>query len=267
MRLQVKLKAFNAEVFPLNYYYPLSAAVYKLLQFGSPEFSEFLHEIGFPLEGKTYKLFNFSLQFDSFKIENGHIRLLSPEAFLFISSPLVDDFVRNFVLGTFKQQYIEINNQGIGASFEIEQMESKPLPQFSESEKFYLRSPMVLSTHKIRNGKEEQHYFRYYDNINRISEVFNSNLINKYKLVHGENFEPEALRFTWDYDFIDQRLSKNKKVTKKISIKRPGERPVEVIANEIPFYLEGSPELMKIGYESGFGEKNSMGFGMAEVVR
>jgi CRISPR/Cas system endoribonuclease Cas6 (RAMP superfamily) len=33
-----------------------------------------------------------------------------------------------------------------------------------------------------------------------------------------------------------------------------------------PFVVRGSVELIALGYEAGFGEKNSMGFGMVEVV-
>lgn len=33
-----------------------------------------------------------------------------------------------------------------------------------------------------------------------------------------------------------------------------------------PFTVEGSPELIELGYEAGFGSRNSMGFGMAEVA-
>jgi CRISPR-associated endoribonuclease Cas6 len=32
-----------------------------------------------------------------------------------------------------------------------------------------------------------------------------------------------------------------------------------------PFTVEGSKELIELGYEAGFGSRNSMGFGMAEV--
>lgn len=32
-----------------------------------------------------------------------------------------------------------------------------------------------------------------------------------------------------------------------------------------PFRLEAPPELQEIGYECGFGEKNSQGFGMVKV--
>jgi CRISPR-associated endoribonuclease Cas6 len=43
------------------------------------------------------------------------------------------------------------------------------------------------------------------------------------------------------------------------------EHPIEIIANEIPFTLSGNSELIKVGYECGFGEKNSTGFGMVEL--
>lgn len=32
-----------------------------------------------------------------------------------------------------------------------------------------------------------------------------------------------------------------------------------------PITIEGNPELIKLAYESGLGEKNSMGFGMLET--
>ena len=33
-----------------------------------------------------------------------------------------------------------------------------------------------------------------------------------------------------------------------------------------PFQAEGSVELIKLGYQTGFGDKNSFGFGMVEVI-
>jgi CRISPR-associated endoribonuclease Cas6 len=33
-----------------------------------------------------------------------------------------------------------------------------------------------------------------------------------------------------------------------------------------PFTVEGSNELIRLGYETGFGARNSMGFGMAEAI-
>jgi CRISPR-associated endoribonuclease Cas6 len=34
----------------------------------------------------------------------------------------------------------------------------------------------------------------------------------------------------------------------------------------VPFRVEGSKELIELGYEAGFGKNNAMGFGMAEVI-
>jgi CRISPR-associated endoribonuclease Cas6 len=36
---------------------------------------------------------------------------------------------------------------------------------------------------------------------------------------------------------------------------------------ELQFWAEGNPELLKIGYEAGFGERNAQGFGMVKVLR
>ncbi|MCS7188082.1 MAG: CRISPR-associated endoribonuclease Cas6, partial [Armatimonadota bacterium] len=33
------------------------------------------------------------------------------------------------------------------------------------------------------------------------------------------------------------------------------------------FWAEGNPELLKIGYDAGFGERNAQGFGMVKLVR
>ena len=109
MRLLLKLKTVNTNRITPNYYYPLAAAVYKLLRFGSKEFAEFLHSKGYKQTGKTYKLFSFALRFEKFSIESQIIKLLEPKASLVISSPLVKEFIQNFMIGIFEEQKIEKN--------------------------------------------------------------------------------------------------------------------------------------------------------------
>ena len=70
MRLKINLQANNSAFLTSAYQYPLSAAIYKLLKFGSPEFSAFLHSKGYRLEGKTYKLFTFALRFKRINFVN-----------------------------------------------------------------------------------------------------------------------------------------------------------------------------------------------------
>jgi CRISPR-associated endoribonuclease Cas6 len=55
---------------------------------------------------------------------------------------------------------------------------------------------------------------------------------------------------------------KNGKISKLIEFKKQ----VMVKATESPFTVEADPELIKIGYECGWGEKNSAGFGCVEPI-
>jgi len=266
MRLKLNLKIQDGKEIPLNYNYPLSAAIYKLLQFGSPTFSEFLHEVGFQEKGKSYKLFSFALRFNKIpKIDNNRFYLKSENLTLFISSPLVDSFIKNFLIGTFENQIIEINYNSIKAKFIIEQVEAIPNPIFKTTNYFTLLSPIVISTKKESNGKLIPHYFRYYDDINEINRVLNQNLINKYKLVNNRAYEGGLLKLSWDTDYIDKRLRKNKNVTKLIKVVKNDGITVNIKANEIPFTLSGDIELINIGYECGFGSQNSFGFGLVDT--
>jgi len=265
MRLLLALKSIDNNSIPVNYNYPLSAAIYKLLKFGSKEFSKFLHDVGFVTRNKTYKLFTFALKFDKYSISKNQIKLHSPMAKLYISTPLVDDFLKNVVVGSFKNQTIEIASEGIRTTFAIEQMEGYRDYLFTDNMKFYLYSPLVLSTFE-KERSTQQYYFRFSDDIRDISRVFNNNLFNKFRIVHGEDYKGEPLRFCWDQKFINDRLAKHKRITKMVSVSPSGIKPINIIANNAPFSLEGDPKLIKVGYDCGFGEKNSLGFGMAGIL-
>lgn len=260
MRLKLTLKAPDNGTLMFNYNYPLSSSIYNLLRFGSPEFSEFLHDIGYKLNGKIYKLFTFALKFEKFKMERSGIRLLSPNVFLYISSPIIDDFIKNFIIGTFESKNIIIADKSTPVKFRINNAELIPMPEFKEKMKFILLSPLVLSTRKERMGEMRQYYLRPEDRYD-IDRIISMNIRNKYQLMYGEEVNSE-LQLTWDEHY----LRKNRRVTKKITIDENGTNPIDIIGIQAPFTLHGDPDLMKVGYECGFGEKNSMGFGMVDVV-
>jgi len=60
LRIRVLLNSLSSKSLTVNYNYPLSSAIYNLLRLGSSEFSAFLHDIGFPLNDRKYKLFTFA---------------------------------------------------------------------------------------------------------------------------------------------------------------------------------------------------------------
>jgi len=266
LRLKLSLSTLQNSTLSVNFNYALSAAIYKYLHFSSPEFSSFLHNKGYVTNGKSYKLFSFALRFNDFTISNNKIFINNSKAELFITSPIVDDFIKNFILSSFNKGEFEIFAEGINTKFFIELMEAIPDKDFNKKEKFKLLSPLVLSTVKEFEGKQSQYYLRYYDDINIIERVFNQNLFNKYKLIFNKEYKDEPLKFEWDTNFINKRISHKKRITKKITIPKPKNIRINLIGNVAPFYLSGNPELIKIGYDCGFGQNNSLGFGMAEVI-
>ncbi|MBL1215633.1 MAG: CRISPR-associated endoribonuclease Cas6 [Ignavibacteriae bacterium] len=268
MRLRIKLRAVNSiSELSINHHYQLSAAIYNLLQFGSKEFSAFLHEIGFKQNGRTYKLFNFALRFEKVWIERNKFILRSPVVYLYITSPLVESFIKNFLIGTFEEQKLEIYSDYIKTEFIIDQAELIPIPDFNYDTKFIMLSPMVLSTLADYKGKRSQYFYRYNDNIKEINRVLNGNLANKFKAVHNKKYSGEGITIAWDENYVKKKISSGKSLAKKFSITKDEFNPIDIIGIEAPFSLKGDTALMEIGYQCGFGEKNSMGFGMAEAVK
>ncbi len=261
MRLNIHLNCSVGTAIPINYNYQLSSAVYNLLKFGSDEFSTFLHNEGYKLDGKSYKLFSFALRFEKININGNYIHILSPHLSLHISSPLVDTFIKNFVIGTFENGYVLLTDKNNIIPLKIISAEIIPDPQFSNKMKFILYSPMVLSTVHTFNGKTNQYYLRPND-IDDTNRVLTKNLINKKGLIYGNQALEGSLKLEWDPDY----LRRNTRITKKITINENGQYPIDVIGIQAPFTIEGDTDLIKVGYECGFGEKNSMGFGFAEVV-
>ncbi len=266
MRLKLSLRANNTNKISINYNYSLSSAIYKLLEFGSPEFSTFLHDLGYSIENKYYKLFTFSIKLEKTILENNSLILISPNAELYITSPLIDEFIKNFVIGTFENRTIEIMSENIFTKFNINQVEIIPEPIFSEQMHFKMMTPLVLSTYKLYSRRLNQYYFRYNDNIDEINRVFQHNLINKYQAITKRTYSGNGIKISWDEKYIENAIKKNKRLSKKVSILKDINNPIDIIGIYCPFKVEGDTELIKVGYEAGFGEKNSMGFGMAEVA-
>ena len=266
MRLKILLKSVDYSPLPINYNYALSSAIYKLLRLGSSEFAQFLHEKGFQLDGKSYKLFTFALKLNDYTVSENKLNFISPYASLFISSPLIDDFVKNIVIGAFKDQKLELYSDFQLTNLIIHQAEIIPEPEFIDGSKMNLLSPLVLSTKKIFKSASSQYYFRYNDDIKEINRVLNANLANKYKILHQRVYKGQGVCLSWDEKYILHHKNNKNKFSKKTTITKSLKNPINIVAINVPFNISGDPQLISIGYQSGFGEKNSMGFGMTELL-
>lgn len=119
-------------VIPINYQYPLSSAIYKILAKGNAGYAEFLHERGY---GKGYKFFTFSDLKFKYKRKDDRMFLLDPKVELIICFHL-PEASKTFVEGLFKSEEIVIADQKSKTRFEIQSIQSlsNPLRDLKEDE-------------------------------------------------------------------------------------------------------------------------------------
>ncbi|MCH9006931.1 CRISPR-associated endoribonuclease Cas6 [candidate division KSB1 bacterium] len=260
MRIKLVLRPrLQSATIPINYQYPLSAAIYKILQQASPDYAAFLHDHGYRAEsGRLMKLFTFSkLWIPDVRRVGETLKGSGRPWRLQVGSPMLNDFAQNFVLGLFESVQVVIAGQGVRADFRVEQVESLPMPEFDRQMRCKCLSPFTASTMRQRDGRPQIYY--YWPDDPELSEALRHNLLQKYQIIHGR--PPEDAELTFRLNAADKPKSK------LITIKQGTPQETRIRCFESYFTLQGSPKLMQTAWQCGLGEHNSQGFGMIEVVR
>ena len=157
MRFLVKLISEKPEVIPINYQYPLSAAIYRIIAKGDADYANFLHEKGY---GKKFKFFSFSQITCPFKIEADRLLLQSNELSFQITFHL-PKAAESFIKGLFQSEKLAIADRISKGRFTVQSIETLPSPleSYKENEitQVVLRplSPVVAS---IPNEKGQHTY-------------------------------------------------------------------------------------------------------------
>jgi CRISPR-associated endoribonuclease Cas6 len=248
--MKLKLTALKrATLLPLNYQYAVASLIYATLGNASIDFAARLHDDGFNVDGRKFKLFTFSrLTTVRARMTGDKLLLEDPTVLLQISSP-VAEFIEHFVEGLFQSESFEI----AGAHFRLEQAESLPQPTFTNRVGFRALSPM---TESISEGEKHPRFLAPEDDW---SEIVGRNLLRKYRALHGCDPSDTGLLWRWDQAYLADTAKRGKRASVLTDI-----RGIKIKGWLAPFTVEGSMELIEMGYEAGFGSRNSMGFGMAE---
>ena len=268
MRIKLFLRADErSHSLSFNYQYSISSAIYKILSRSSPEYADFLHNKGYiGPDGKPRKLFTFSklFFFPKRKQRDTFIRIApNSRATLFISSPMLGDFVQHFVIGLFSQQQIEIAGPHAKLVFYIEQVETVAEPQFTSPCRFKALSPIVLTTQIDTPNGLQTHYYRAFEE--ELPEAVRQSLIRKHETAYGKSPKNLDLRFEIDREYIEKQGGPDR-VSKLITIREGFADATKVKGFVAPFTLTGSTELMRTAWECGLGDKCSMGFGCVEEL-
>lgn len=254
MRLVVRLENRQATRIPLNHQEFLTGVMYRLLESSDADYSRFLHDDGYGAEGdrRRFKLFVFSglrarrrrLVGDMLHLEPGLVEWL-------VASP-VEEFLTHCATGLLGVGELRVGS----ALFPITGVETLASPDFSGG---VLRgsclTPIVAAVGLPRSEGGGTRFLRPADGL-EFSEAVRRNLIRKRTVLGAEVAGEDVFRLEFDQDYLEKHRGGTKLITYK---------GIGIVGALAPFMATGSPSLLQVGYECGFGEKNAGGFGMVEA--
>jgi CRISPR-associated endoribonuclease Cas6 len=272
MIIEIKFSlSVKKQILPLNYQYPVSAWIYKILGSADADFSQALHEQGYKTqEGKTFKFFTFSkLRFpnNTWKIISGSDRMeiKAQSAYLKISF-LLPKQLENFVIGLFKEQNAFIGDKISGINMNVERIEVvKPKLDTSAGAgdlttvKLKTITPIVLGLN-VDNIKNEEYIEPSHQTYKKL---FLTNLVDKYKVFNTLEINYDKLNFTIT-KFYKNKKGKAKTGLQTIKAFTPAQTKVKGYYYE--FELTAPANLIKTGLNAGFGSMNALGFGFCELI-
>lgn len=256
MRFQLTLHLTDKSrtVLPCNYVYELSSILYKVLNEGDEDFTLWLHNQGYCKGKKAFKLFTFSnLQVPSYRTRGNRFHILSDVVKLKVSFFPIEA-MEAFVIGLFKDRSFVLGDRFSQVPFEVVNIERLVEPEFASRMVFKTLSPMFVEEQFPDTGRT----VHLQPDDPKFAELLHLNLLDKYRAFYGR--EPDA---SWPVTRL-RVLSVPK--AKTIALKAGTPQETRMKGYLFQFELEGHPELLRLGYDGGFGRLNSQGFGCVEVV-
>ena len=246
-------KEFYGNHLPINYQYELSSFVYAAINRSNSVYSTWLHENGFTVDNKNFRLFCFSnLLISQYKIVSDRLIIESPTVEWEISF-LPEQSTEAFINGVFSEQVFSIGDKQSKVQLRVSSIELMPEPAFRETETFRTLSPVCITR---RLTEEKKVFYESPDSL-YAREAILMNLKNKYAAFYVHEFTGN--------DKIELTLLTTPQ-SKLINIKTDTPQQTKVRAYSFKFKLKADPQLLHVMYHCGLGEKNAMGFGCVGKV-
>jgi CRISPR-associated endoribonuclease Cas6 len=204
MRLYVTLTTSRIpSLIPFHYPYSLTAVVYRFLDHASHDYARFLHDEGYRLGAKRFKLFTFSqLLIPKRTLTPRGIICQSHELFWQIASP-VTEFVEHLAQGLLQLGQMRLGEHELL----IARVQVVPRPRFSHEIHLRCLSPIVISVAQERDGRLLARYLRADDP--RLSEALRQNLLKKFWVVYGRAPHDSELSVEFDKEYVRRKGGKS----------------------------------------------------------
>ncbi len=258
MRFKLNLQSLQRQaLLPFNYQYPLSAAIYKIIQSADAEFASFLHNTGYGQGPKSFKLFTFSDIRTPFVKNADRMQLQTNEAGLIICF-YMPDAAENFIKGLFLNQQIEVADSKSKAIFNVAGVES--LHDETQSKTTVLLQP--LSPLVVGRKNERGHYDFRSPEDEDFAECLYYNLVEK--CIAAGIDEVTLDKEIW----IEVRPFSHPPQQRLITIKG-GTTAETKIRGYTKFRLAVTApgEVLEVAMGAGLGLYNAQGMGCVEIIK
>jgi CRISPR-associated endoribonuclease Cas6 len=263
VRLLLTLETKNSPAFlPVNYQYPLSAVIYKIIQKTDEHFAAFLHETGYGKGNKRFKLFTFSDIITPFKMNDDRMLLLSNKVEMNICFYL-PRAAENFIKGLFINQVIIIGDTVSRVTFHVSQIESIGEDLNKANNKKIVLQPLSPIVAGIKTGNDIYTYLDPLDK--RYSANLIYNWLQKYKAVNDADDDTlERIKRETELKIL---FFANPPESRLITIKAGSPEETKIRGfKKFRLEVKASKQLLEIALGAGLGLYNAQGMGCVEIV-
>ncbi|QNO14533.1 CRISPR-associated endoribonuclease Cas6 [Alkalicella caledoniensis] len=239
MRLEITFGCNKGSIVDFNYNYNLSKLILESLV-GSRGTLRY--------KGKPFKHYTYSqLYFTDYQIIDGKIVNLGEDIHWYVSSPS-HFFIDGLVKGLTRTSYFNIGS----AELEFKKARLLEDPEFTDEMEFTCMSPITIST--MGRGGNRDFYCRIEEKA--FVENIRYDLVQKYYHLYNSFPKNEKLDIVFDENY----MGKKQRTSRLIDY-----NGIKILGYMVPFVTKGSPDLIRIGYSTGFGDRTNTGFGMVKI--
>ena len=248
MKLEIELYTDEKKVINLNYNYYITSTIYKLIEDYNMSYSKYLHDEGYKLGNKKFKLFVYSrLIPDKFNLQGPNMTIAAGRTRLYINSP-IKEFINSLGNSLVKKGEVRIGKE----MFQVKNIYLKDNYNFDYKTEFKTLSPIVITTKEEIDGEIKPR--TVYITEDKFVENIKNNLLKKYFLVNGKLPDDMNINISFDERYIEKNKRGNLIDFKGIKIK----------GFICPFTMKCASDLKRVAIDCGIGENNSIGMGYIE---
>ncbi|MFD2671136.1 CRISPR-associated endoribonuclease Cas6 [Marinicrinis sediminis] len=241
----VTMKSESPLKLPLAYQQILQGFCYHVLQ--DRAFAQFLHDLGYPVGKRNFKLFTFSRLTGQYRIDKKHKQIVFEDSFSWQISSIVPAFIQEFGRSLLTADSLHFHGQEVF----VDEVRYEDIGESTSPARIRMISPVTVhSTFESASGKKTTQFYDPDDPA--FSHLIHENLRKKYLAFYQREMEG-------DFGIESVNVHPRDKVVTRF-------KQFMITAWNGVYQLNGTPENIRFAQCVGIGSRNSQGFGMFETL-